>query len=78
MDLSVHLQDILSDLSGLLKAATGKELPFVLVVQTDIVVQYASNCDRAAVISVLEELLLRWRLNRADIPAHYNPDLKDI
>jgi hypothetical protein len=25
---------------------------------------------------LIESLLMRWKLGRADIPAHYNPDLR--
>ena len=40
------------------------------------VAQYVSNCARADGAAMIRELLARWDANRADIPAHYNPDLR--
>ena len=38
--------------------------------------QYVSNCDRKDGSELIESLLARWKAGRADIPAHYNPDLR--
>jgi hypothetical protein len=48
----------------------------VLVCQAEQVAQYVSNTKRADGIELIESLLARWKAGRADIPAHYNPDLK--
>jgi hypothetical protein len=39
------------------------------------VAQYVSNASRKDGTDLIESLLARWKANRADIPAHYNPDL---
>ena len=38
--------------------------------------QYVANVKREEGVALLEDLLARWKAGRADIPAHYNPDLK--
>jgi hypothetical protein len=48
----------------------------VLVCQVDGVAQYVSSTQRADGTALIESLLERWKAGRADIPAHYNPDLK--
>lgn len=74
--LSVRLQDIAQSLSDVLSDVAGEPVPFVLVVQADKIAQYVSNCDRKDGCELIESLLERWEAGRADIPAHYNPDLK--
>jgi len=74
--LSLALQDITTILNELLKQAAGEEVAFVLIVQADLVAQYTSNAKREDGVKLIESLLDRWKRNRADIPAHYNPDLK--
>lgn len=74
--LSVRLQDIAQSLSDVLSDVAGEPVPFVLVVQADKIAQYVSNCDRKDGRELIESLLERWEAGRADIPAHYNPDLK--
>lgn len=73
--LSIAMQDIASDLSARLKHETGEDLAFVLVVSADNVAQYVSNAKREDGSALIESLLARWKAGRADIPAHYNPDL---
>lgn len=73
--LSVALQDIAGSVQHDLHRATGVNCAFVLVVQVDGAAQYISNCDRKDGAELIESLLARWKANRADIPAHYNPDL---
>jgi len=73
--LSVRLQDIAQSLAEVLDEVAGEPVPFVLVLQTDKVAQYISNCDRKDGKELIEGLLARWKAGRADIPAHYNPDL---
>jgi len=74
--LSVRLQDIAQSLSDVLSDVAGEPVPFVLVVQADKIAQYVSNCDRKDGRELIESLLERWDAGRADIPAHYNPDLR--
>lgn len=74
--LSVRLQDIAQSLADVLGDVAGEPVPFVLVLQVDKVAQYISNCDRKDGSELIEGLLARWKAGRADIPAHYNPDLR--
>lgn len=73
--LSIALQAIAKSLNDLLADAAGEEIAWVMVCQTDGVAQYISNCDRQAGRELLERLVARWNGGRADIPAHYNPDI---
>lgn len=74
--LSVRLQDIAQSLSDVLSDVAGEPIAFVLVLQADKAAQYVSNCDRKDGRELIESLLARWKAGRADIPAHYNPDLR--
>ena len=74
--LSIALQAIAQILNDLLADAAGEEIAWVMVCQTDGVAQYISNCDRKDGRELIESLLERWDAGRADIPAHYNPDLR--
>ena len=74
--LSIALQAIAQSLNDLLADAAGEEIAWVMVCQTDGVAQYVSNCDRKDGRELIESLLERWDAGRADIPAHYNPDLR--
>lgn len=47
----------------------------LLFVSCDNVAQYVSNTKRANGVELIKSLLQRWEAGRADIPAHYNPDL---
>lgn len=73
--LSLLLQDVAEGVQNALNAAAGEPVAFVLVIQADKVAQYVSNCDRNDGKALIEDLLARWKAGRADIPAHYNPDL---
>lgn len=73
--LSLRLQDIAASLEDVLSEIAGKRLSFVLVVETDAVVQYVSNAARPDGKALIQALLKRWDGGRADITAHYNPDL---
>lgn len=75
--LSVRLQDIAQSLSDVLSDVVGEPVPFVLVLQADKIAQYVSNCDRKDGRELIESLMTRWKGGRADIPAHYNPDLRE-
>ncbi len=75
MRLSVSLQTVAQFLDEVLTEAAGERVSYVLVVQADEVAQYVSNTERKDGKELLESLLARWKANRADIPAHYNPDL---
>ena len=70
-DIAKQLNDLLTDATG-----TGEEIAWVLVCQADGVAQYVSNASRMDGTELIESLLARWKAGRADIPAHYNPDLK--
>jgi len=74
--LSVDLQDIAARLHTMLEQSAGEPCAFVLVCQADGVAQYVSNADRKDGRELIESLLARWKAGRADIPAHYNPDLR--
>ena len=73
---SVQAQPLAAALAEALQEAAGVPVAFVLVVQVDEVAQYIANVDRKDGVALLESLLARWKAGRADIPAHYNPDLK--
>jgi hypothetical protein len=73
--VSLRLQDIAASLDDVLKDVAGERIAFVLVLQVDGVAQYVSNAARKDGVELIESLLARWRAGRADIPAHYNPDL---
>ena len=74
--LSVRLQDIAQSLAEVLDEVAGEPIAFVLVLNADKTAQYISNCDRKDGTELIESLLARWKAGRADIPAHYNPDLR--
>ena len=75
LNLSLRLQDIAQSLAEVLEEVAGEPVPFVLVLQADKIAQYISNLDRKEGRELIESLLARWNAGRADIPAHYNPDL---
>jgi hypothetical protein len=75
MRLSVSLQGIASQVDDALADAAGQCVHWVLIVGADDVAQYVSNADRRDGVALIESLLARWKAGRADIPAHYNPDL---
>lgn len=76
MLLSIHMQAIADALSAVLDGFAQESVPFVLVLATDGIAQYVSNLKRQDSVELMETLLARWKAGRADIPAHYNPDLK--
>ncbi len=76
MRLSLKLQDVAASLSEVLTEIAGEDIPFVLVLEADKVAQYISNCERKDGADLIRGLLARWDAKRADIPAHFNPDLK--
>lgn len=75
-DVSLRLQDIAASLDDVLKDIAGEPIAFVLVLSVDKTAQYVSNANRADGTELIESLLARWKAGRADIPAHYNPDLR--
>jgi hypothetical protein len=75
--LSVGLQSIAALLDGELSLLAGERVAFVLMVNINDVTQYVSNADRKDGAELICSLLARWEAGRADIPAHYNPALKD-
>ena len=74
--LSIALPIAAKYVNELLSEAAGEEIAWVLVCQADKTAQYVSNTKRADGAELIESLLARWKANRADIPAHYNPDLR--
>jgi hypothetical protein len=74
--VSLILQDLAGGINDVLKNAAGQEIAFVLALQVEGVAQYVSNAARQDGKALMESLLARWNAGRADIPAHYNPDLK--
>lgn len=75
IEVSVSLQELAVVIDDFLTEKAGERISFVLVVATDDVAQYVSNTERKDGVELIESLLGRWKANRADIPAHYNPDL---
>jgi len=73
--VSLSLQDLANVVQDFLHEKAGESVSFVIMVSVDNTTQYVSNCTRADGIELIESLLARWKANRADIPAHYNPDL---
>ena len=76
LKLSLRLQDIAQSLDDVLRDVAGEPIAFVLVLNADGVAQYVSNADRKDGRELIESLLSWWKAGRADIPAHYNPDLR--
>ncbi len=75
-DVSVALQPLAQGISQALESVAGESLAFVLLVSVDGTTQYVSNASRTDGVELIKSLRARWEANRADIPAHYNPDLK--
>lgn len=73
--VSLSLQQLAAEVSAFLAERAGEPVAFVLMVSVDNTTQYVSNCKRDDGRLLIESLLNRWEANRADIPAHYNPDL---
>lgn len=73
--ISLDLQQIATEVEAKLRNAAGETLAFVLVVSVGQVAQYISNASRPDGMALLEKVLQAWKHNRADIPAHYNPEL---
>jgi len=76
LNLSLRMQDIAQSLADVLADVAGEPIAFVLVLNADKTAQYVSNASRADGVEMIESLLARWKAGRADIPAHYNPDLR--
>jgi hypothetical protein len=73
--VSLSLQGLAQYIDDFLKERAGERVSYVLMVNVDDVTQYVSNTDRKDGRELIESLLARWNAGRADIPAHYNPDL---
>lgn len=74
--VSLSLQGLAQYVDDFLKERAGERVSYVLMVNVDDVTQYVSNTDRKDGEALIESLLARWKAGRADIPAHYNPDLR--
>jgi hypothetical protein len=77
-EVSLSLQHLAGIVSDYLAKTAGEPIAFVLLVSVDKTAQYVSNASREDGRELIESLLARWRANRADIPAHYNPDLSPV
>jgi hypothetical protein len=73
--LSLSLQALANHIDEHLTAHAGQPVGFVLVTSAFNASQYISNCQREDGKALIEHLLGRWKAGRADIPAHYNPDM---
>lgn len=73
--LSAQIQPLAGALEQMLKDMTGERVSFVLMMSVGQVTSYAANVEREDGMGLLRELLERWEAGKADIPAHYNPDL---
>lgn len=76
INVSLSIQHLAAMIDDHLKQVAGERIAFALVIHVDGTAQYTSNCRRDDGIVMIEDLLSRWKTGRADIPAHYNPDLK--
>lgn len=74
--VSIALPTLATEIDHFLENVAGEPVAFLLVVGTDDAMQYVANVKREEGVALLEDLLARWKAGRADIPAHYNPDLK--
>lgn len=74
--ISIALQDLANGINEALAEITGEPVAFVVVLQYGGAAQYVSNVSRKDGTELIESLIARWKAGRADIPAHYNPDLK--
>lgn len=74
--VSLSLQQLAQEVDDFLALRAGERVPFTITLEVGGVAQYVSNCARADGVQMIRELLARWEAGRADIPAHYNPDLK--
>lgn len=75
--VSVALPQLAEVVDDFLAAQAGERVSFVIVTQVGEAAQYVSNTARSDGVNMIELLLARWKANRADIPAHYNPDLRE-
>ena len=73
--VSVALPQLAQVVDDFLAGRAGERVSFVIVTQVGGVAQYVSNTTRSDGVDMIEGLLALWKANRADIPAHYNPDL---
>jgi hypothetical protein len=76
IELSIALPELATLIDDFLQDKVLEPTAFVLMVNTREVTQYVSNASREDGKALIESLLERWSNNRADIPAHYNPDLQ--
>jgi len=75
--VSLALQQMAQEIDDFLAQRAGERVPFVIVLEVGGVAQYVSNTKRADGVAMIEHLFSRWKAGRADIPAHYNPDLME-
>jgi len=76
INVSLSIQQLATMIDDHLKQVAGERIAFALVIHVDGTAQYTGNCSRADGTVMIEDLLTRWKANRADIPAHYNPDIR--
>ena len=76
-NVSIELQQLAAHIERHLWSAAGKRQSFVLIVaDTDGIAHDLYNCSRDDAIMLLEGQVEFWKANKAEIPAHYNPNLK--
>lgn len=74
--ISMSLQQLAQEVDDFLALRAGERVPFAITLRVGGVAQYVSNCARSDGVQMIRDLLARWEAGRADIPAHYNPDLR--
>jgi hypothetical protein len=74
--ISLILQRLAKEIDAALEHEAGERCSWVLIINADDIAQYVSNTTRTDGVMLIEKLLDRWKTGRADIPAHYNPDLR--
>lgn len=76
--VSLSLQQLAQEVDDFLALRAGERVPFTITLAVGGVSQYVSNCARSDGAQMIRDLLARCDAGRADIPAHYNPDLRSL
>ena len=74
--VSISLQALAGHIHDYLFLQAGEPVGFVLVVACDNIAHHVSNCEGEDVAELLRGTLEHHENGKADIPAHYNLDLK--
>lgn len=74
--VSISMQELANAADKYLHAIAGKRQSFVIIVaDSDGVAHDVYNCSKADAKTLLEGQIKHWDDGKAEIPAHYNPDL---